>query len=271
MLPVLPSCYRAGTSMAVEFAAFMVLALALGFKHSYDADHLVAVSNLITRSGSVRKTSLMSASWAAGHMVTAAIITVLLYTFRQTVLTEFLAHLDLLVAVMLLGIGVVGLLWEFNGCRPPSDFVSAVGTRRILYSRPGIRRPRRGGSAWWSVGLIGLRRDRPTALLRHPEVTGSNPVPDIPDDRPDATSNARGDPPLGSVCNKRCYTRRNILMGRAAPENQRFGSVTKPSVRRGTRWSTNRRTRCLDGNSCMERRWGPRRSEPSRRPRTSSA
>ena len=100
--------------MAVEFAAFMVLALALGFKHSYDADHLVAVSNLITRSGSVRKTSLMSASWAAGHMVPAAIITVLLYTFRQTVLTEFLAHLDLLVAVMLLGIGVVGLLWEFN-------------------------------------------------------------------------------------------------------------------------------------------------------------
>src|SRR5438093_3872308 len=114
MLPALPSCYRAGTSMAVEFAAFMVLALALGFKHRDDADHLVAVSNLITRSGSVRKTSLMSVSWAAGHMVTAAIITVLLYTFRQTVLTEFLAHLDLLVAVMLLGIGVVGLLWEFN-------------------------------------------------------------------------------------------------------------------------------------------------------------
>src|SRR5438046_9003942 len=114
MLHVVASCYRTGTSMDVEFAAVMVLALALVFKHSYDADHLVAVSNLITRSGSVRKTSLMSVSWAAGHMVTAAIITVLLYTFRQTVLTEFLAHLDLLVAVMLLGIGVVGLLWEFN-------------------------------------------------------------------------------------------------------------------------------------------------------------
>src|SRR5213078_4004303 len=80
--------------LANEFAAFIVLALALGFKHSYDADHLVAVSNLITRSGSVRKTSLMSVAWAAGHMVTAAIITVLLYTFRQTLLPECLAHLD---------------------------------------------------------------------------------------------------------------------------------------------------------------------------------
>ncbi|TLZ57323.1 MAG: hypothetical protein E6K12_09520 [Methanobacteriota archaeon] len=100
--------------MAYEFIAFMVLALALGFKHSYDADHLVAVSNLITRSGSIRKTSLMSMSWAAGHMVTAAIITVLLYTFRQAILSDLLGHLDLLVAIMLLFIGVVGLLWEFN-------------------------------------------------------------------------------------------------------------------------------------------------------------
>jgi len=100
--------------VAYEFIAFMVLALALGFKHSYDADHLVAVSNLITRSGSIRKTSLMSMSWAAGHMVTAAIITVLLYTFRQAILSDLLGHLDLLVAIMLLFIGVVGLLWEFN-------------------------------------------------------------------------------------------------------------------------------------------------------------
>src|SRR5881396_3960490 len=100
--------------LAIEFAAFIVLALALGFKHSYDADHLVAVSNLITRSGSIRKTSLMSASWAAGHMVTAAIITVLLYTFLKGPTSEFLGHLDVLVAVMLLLIGVVGLLWEFN-------------------------------------------------------------------------------------------------------------------------------------------------------------
>ncbi|HYY48625.1 MAG TPA: hypothetical protein VFA17_08070 [Thermoplasmata archaeon] len=100
--------------MAYEFAAFIVLALALGFKHSYDADHLVAVSNLITRSRSVRRTSLMGASWAAGHMLTAAIITFLLYTFRETFLAEFLDHLDVLVAIMLVAIGTVGLLWEFN-------------------------------------------------------------------------------------------------------------------------------------------------------------
>src|SRR5947208_4329577 len=114
MLLAVQPCYRTEEDLAIEFAAFIVLALALGFKHSYDADHLVAVSNLITRSGSIRKTSLISVSWAAGHMVTAALITVLLYAFRQTILFDVLAHLDVLVAVMLLLIGVIGLLWEFN-------------------------------------------------------------------------------------------------------------------------------------------------------------
>src|SRR6058998_2570832 len=65
--------------LAIEFAAFIVLALALGFKHSYDADHLVAVSNLIARSPSLRKTMTMSLVWAVGHMLTASIITVALY------------------------------------------------------------------------------------------------------------------------------------------------------------------------------------------------
>lgn len=100
--------------MAYETAAFVVLALALGFKHSYDADHLVAVSNLITRSRSIRRAGLISASWAAGHMATAAIVTVLLYTLAQSILAALLDELEILVAIMLVLIGASGLLWEFN-------------------------------------------------------------------------------------------------------------------------------------------------------------
>ncbi len=100
--------------MPIDPVFFVVLALALGFKHSYDADHLVAVSNLLTRSKSLRKTTLMSVSWAAGHMITATIITVLLYELRATVLQGILANLEIAVAVMLVVIGVVGLLVEFG-------------------------------------------------------------------------------------------------------------------------------------------------------------
>src|SRR5947209_6353599 len=114
MLLAVQPCYRTEEDLAIEFAAFIVLALAPGFKHGSEADHVVAGSNLITRGGRIRKTSLISASWAAGLMGTAALITVLRYAFRQTILSDVLAHLDVLVAAMLLLIGVIGLLWEFN-------------------------------------------------------------------------------------------------------------------------------------------------------------
>lgn len=100
--------------MAYESGPFIVLALALGLKHSYDADHLIAVSNLIARSRSVRKAGLMSISWAIGHMATAAIVTVLLYTLGRTILAGVLDQMELLVAAMLVLLGVLGLLWEFN-------------------------------------------------------------------------------------------------------------------------------------------------------------
>ena len=93
---------------------FIVLAVALGFKHSYDADHLVAVSNFIARSTSLRKTAWMSVSWAFGHMATASVITITLYAGKETFLTEVLEPLEFAVGVMLIVLGVVSLAWEFE-------------------------------------------------------------------------------------------------------------------------------------------------------------
>jgi len=93
---------------------FIALALALGFKHSYDADHLVAVSNFLARSTSLRKTTFMSISWAAGHMATASIITAVLFFGREAFLTEVLEPLEIAVGVMLIVLGVVSLAWEYE-------------------------------------------------------------------------------------------------------------------------------------------------------------
>jgi ABC-type nickel/cobalt efflux system permease component RcnA len=93
---------------------FIVLAIALGFKHSFDADHLVAVSNFLVRSTGLRKTTLMSVSWAAGHMATASIITVLLYVGRDAFLRDVLGPLEIAVAVMLIALGLLSLAWEYE-------------------------------------------------------------------------------------------------------------------------------------------------------------
>ncbi len=107
-----PHIQRQDFHLVDALPLFLGLALILGFKHSYDADHLVAVSNLIVRSPSNRSTARLSTSWAAGHMITASIITITLYLSSQTVLKALLDNLQMSVVVMLIVIGVLGILAE---------------------------------------------------------------------------------------------------------------------------------------------------------------
>ena len=88
---------------------FAALALFLGIKHSFDADHLIAVSNLLSATKSIAKAVRMSLSWAAGHMLTAALITVLLFTFKDTLLPLILGKMEIAAALMLIILGALSI------------------------------------------------------------------------------------------------------------------------------------------------------------------
>ena len=79
----------------LEYISFGLLALALGFKHSYDADHIVAVSNILKNSKSIKNAFKISMSWAAGHLLTALLITAILYSFKDTILRNFLGKFEI--------------------------------------------------------------------------------------------------------------------------------------------------------------------------------
>lgn len=91
------------------YLSFAFLALVLGFKHSYDADHLIAVSNLLRKSRSFASSARLGMSWAAGHMLTATIVTTLLYFFRESLLHKWLSNFDKVVGVMLIVLGLWSL------------------------------------------------------------------------------------------------------------------------------------------------------------------
>jgi len=96
----------------MDLLLFIAVAFALGFKHAYDADHLVAVTAVITRvPKDTRRVILLGLSWAAGHMATAAVITTLLFLSARAVALD-LSFLETGVAVMLIVIGVLVLAWE---------------------------------------------------------------------------------------------------------------------------------------------------------------
>lgn len=94
--------------------ALYIIALALGIKHSMDADHVVAISGILLRAPSVKRTVTLSISWAFGHMLTASIITFILYSFKQLFLKRILMNFNYVVAFMLIAIALLTFAWEFN-------------------------------------------------------------------------------------------------------------------------------------------------------------
>lgn len=91
------------------YLSFAFLALVLGFKHSYDADHLIAVSSILRKSASLKSSVRLSVSWAFGHMLTATIVTALLFVFRESLLQSWLSTLEKAVGLMLVVLGALSL------------------------------------------------------------------------------------------------------------------------------------------------------------------
>lgn len=92
----------------IEFG-FIGLALALGFKHSFDADHLIAVSTVLRKPRSVQSAIHIGIAWAIGHMLTATIFTIALFFFRENILSIILPHFEAIAGIMLVLLGIWSL------------------------------------------------------------------------------------------------------------------------------------------------------------------
>lgn len=93
----------------LESISFMAVAVALGLKHSHDPDHLIAVSNMLRKADSAKSSIKTGFSWAAGHMLTATIITIILFIFKESFLSNVLPHFEKIAGVILIALGILSL------------------------------------------------------------------------------------------------------------------------------------------------------------------
>src|SRR3990172_8335434 len=92
------------------YAAF-ALGLILGVKHALDADHLIAVSTIVTEHQSLKWASLIGAFWGLGHTFTLFVVGLLVIGLRLTIPARLALGLEFLVALMLMFLGV-NILWR---------------------------------------------------------------------------------------------------------------------------------------------------------------
>ena len=93
--------------MEIESGALAALTLGflLGLKHATDADHVVAVSTIVSESRNAWRGIWIGGSWGLGHTTTLLIIGVTIIALRLTIPDRMALLLEFFVGVMLVGLG----------------------------------------------------------------------------------------------------------------------------------------------------------------------
>src|SRR3989338_2332474 len=92
------------------YAAFG-LGLILGIKHALDADHVIAVSTIVSEHQSLKWASLIGAFWGLGHTTALFVVGLLVIGLRLTIPARLALGLEFLVALMLVILGG-SILWR---------------------------------------------------------------------------------------------------------------------------------------------------------------
>ena len=93
----------------------LAFALLVGFGHAFEADHLLAVSTLISRSKSTRDVASSGFIWGLGHTSTIFFIGLLFIVFNVQQLKLYFDYFEILVGIMLILLGIYRIIKMNNG------------------------------------------------------------------------------------------------------------------------------------------------------------
>jgi hypothetical protein len=141
---------------AVSLDSLLVLGFLLGLRHAIEADHLAAISTIVSERRSLLSSSLVGAFWGLGHTLALLIAGVGVVLLRYQ-LTDRMAHgLELCVGIMLvvLGANVLRALVRRGGSHTHDHGTFAPHSHSWLVARPLL------------VGMVhGLAGSAPLLLL----------------------------------------------------------------------------------------------------------
>lgn len=91
--------------------------LVFGLKHALDADHLAAVSTIVSERKSVRSASLIGVLWGIGHTISLLVAGMAVIVLHVEIGARTAQVLELGVAIMLIGLGTNTLRKLVRGAR----------------------------------------------------------------------------------------------------------------------------------------------------------
>lgn len=91
----------------------LAVGFVLGMRHATDADHVIAVSTIVTREQKAGRAAIIGAAWGVGHTVTIFAVGSILILFRITLPPRVGLSMELAVGIMLIVLGLRNLRASF--------------------------------------------------------------------------------------------------------------------------------------------------------------
>ena len=87
------------------------LGFTVGLMHAFDPDHLVAMSTMVSRERSIRRSSLLGAMWGLGHTTSLALVGLAVLALQLTIPPSLSKGMEFAVAMMIVALGG-HLIWQ---------------------------------------------------------------------------------------------------------------------------------------------------------------
>jgi len=159
----------------MSLAAILALGFFLGMRHATDADHVVAVSAIVSRERTLRAAAPVGIAWGLGHTATILLVGGLIVLFGVVITPRVGLGMELSVALMLVLLGAINL--KSSSLRPSHEHPphgEAVGYVYRWFRRSGGYRLLRplivgvvhglAGSAAVALLVLATVRDPLTAI-----------------------------------------------------------------------------------------------------------
>ncbi|MCO6488018.1 MAG: urease accessory protein [Phaeodactylibacter sp.] len=117
----------------MEFSFPLLFAAVVGFSHAFEADHLVAVSSIVTRRDKLALAVKDGIYWGAGHTSTIVLIGLLIIVGRVTFPDGYFGYFEAAVGLMLVALGAWRLCNYFRTRRQNSEWMDAADNHHLAY------------------------------------------------------------------------------------------------------------------------------------------
>ena len=100
-----------GDFLSTGAISILGLGFVLGLKHALDADHLIAVSTIVSEKKGFWSSSIVGALWGLGHTASLLIVGLLVIAFHFNIPGKIAEWMEFSVALMLVALGA-NVLWK---------------------------------------------------------------------------------------------------------------------------------------------------------------